>query len=140
MRHAFFLSIALTCAFTGCGKQSAPTTSPPKPTPMNWTLDISGDKKIQHPTEADIREAVSALNITNKKDAFLVLGPSDWTYIQTWRDQKGGFDLEYQENDTNHHYRATRDFTAEEIIKALTSYSTGSDDWKRMAEWEHMNL
>jgi hypothetical protein len=107
---------------------------------MNWILDICGDKKINHPTEADIREAVIALTITTKNDAFLVLGPADWTYIQTMKRQTDAFDLEYQENDLKHHYRATRNFTADQIIKAFTSYLTGSDDWKRMAEWEHMNL
>jgi len=37
---------------------------------MNCTLDICGDKKIQNPTESDIRQAVFALD-TKKVDAFL---------------------------------------------------------------------
>jgi hypothetical protein len=102
---------------------------------MNCTLDICGDKKIQSPTEADIRQAVFALD-TKKGEAFLVLGPTDMTYIQTSGDQKVGFDLEYQETDAKHHYRAKRDLTADEIVKVLSLYSTGSDEWKRMAEWE----
>jgi len=51
-------------------------------------------------------------------------------------DQKVGFALEYQETDAKHHYRAKRDLTADEIVKALVAYSTGADDWKTMAEWE----
>jgi hypothetical protein len=102
---------------------------------MNYTLDICGGNRIPNPSEADIRQAVFALD-ARKGDAFLVLGPTETTYIQTSGDQKVGFDLEYQESDMKHHYLATRDFTAEEIAKALVSYSAGSEDWKRMTEWE----
>jgi hypothetical protein len=106
---------------------------------MNCTLDICGDKKIQNPTEADIRRAVFALD-TEMNDAFLILGRTDVAYIQTSGDQKAGFELEYQEDDIKHHYRATRDLTADEIVKALVSYSIGSDDWKRLVEWELLEL
>jgi hypothetical protein len=100
---------------------------------MNWTLDICGDKKIKNPTENDIRQAVFALD-TKKVDAFLILGPTDMTYIQTSGDQNVGFKLEYQEIDVKRHYRANRDLTADEIVKALVAYSTGADEWKTMAE------
>jgi hypothetical protein len=62
------------------------------------------------------------------------------TYIQTSGDRKLGFDLEYQDGDKKRHYRAKRDnFTAEEIIKAMTSYSVGTDDWKKTAEWKQIS-
>ena len=98
-------------------------------------MDICGDKKIQNPTAADIRQAVFALD-TKKGEAFLILGPTDMTYIQTSGDQKVGFDLEYQESDAKHHYRAKRDFTANEVVKALVLYSNSADDWKKTADWE----
>jgi len=137
MRHTTLLSIVVIAAFTGCGRQTTTTTTPPKDKTMNCTLDISGDKQIQNPTESDIRQAVFALD-TNEGDAFLILGPTKtkMTYIQTGGDQKVGFVLEYQETDAKHHYRAKRDLTADEIVKALVAYSTGADDWKTMAEWE----
>lgn len=106
---------------------------------MSHILDICGDRKIQNPSEADIRRAVFALD-TKKNDAFLVLGQDDMTYIQTAGDQKVGYDLEYQQDDIKHHYRAKRYFTVEEIIGALVSYSIGSDDWKTMADWEQLDL
>ncbi|HEY2955610.1 MAG TPA: hypothetical protein VGK89_10230 [Candidatus Eisenbacteria bacterium] len=102
---------------------------------MTCTLDICGNEQIQNPTESDIRQAVFALD-TRYGDAFLILGPTDKTYIQTGGDQKVGFVLEYQETDAKHHYRAKRDLTAEEIVKALVAYSAGANDWKAMAEWE----
>lgn len=107
---------------------------------MNCTLDICGDREIQNPTEADIRQALSSLD-TGKNDAFLILATSDLTYIQTSGDRNVGFDLEYQEGDTGHHYRAQRDdFTAEEIIKAMASYCAGADNWKNIAEWMRIDV
>jgi len=126
MRHTILLSIVVIAAFTGCG-------TPPKARTM--TLDICGDKKIKNPTESDVRQAVFALD-TKKSDAFLILGPTEMTYIQATGDQNVGFKLEYQETDTKHHYRAKRDLAADEIVKALVAYSTGADGWKTMAEWE----
>jgi len=46
------------------------------------------------------------------------------------------FALEYQETDAKHHYRAKRDLSADEILRALVAYSSGADDWKATAEWE----
>jgi hypothetical protein len=139
MRHTLLLSFALFTVAIGCGRQTTATNSPPEIKTMNsaMELDVCGDKKIQNPTEADIRQAVFGLD-TKKGEAFLVLGPTDMTYIQTSGDQKVGFDLEYQQTDANHHYRAKRDLTADEVIKALTSYCIGSDDWKKATEWEHI--
>src|SRR5258705_2822653 len=125
MRHTILLSIVVIAAFTGCGGQ----TTPPKAKAMNCTLDICGDKKIQNPTESDIWQAVFALD-TEEGDAFLILGPSDMSYIQTTGDQKVGFILEYQETDAKHHYRAKRNLTADEIVTALVAYSTGADEWR----------
>ena len=135
MRHTILLSILVIAAFTGCGGQTTRSTTPRKAKTMNCTLDICGDKKIQNPTESDIRQAVFALD-TKKGDAFLILGPTNMTYIQIGGDQNVGFALEYQETDAKHHYRAKRDLTADEIVTALVSYATGADDWKAMAEWE----
>jgi len=93
MRHAILLSIVVIAAFTGCGEQTTRSTTPPKAKAMNYTLDICGDKKIENPTESDIRQAVFALD-TKKGDAFLILGPTDMTYIQTGGDQNVGFKCE----------------------------------------------
>ena len=135
MRHTTLLSFVVIAAFTGCGRQTTTTTTPPKAGTMNCTLDICGAKQIQDPTESDIREAVFALD-TKKGDAFLILGPTEMTYIQIGGDQKVGFVLEHQDTDAKHHYRAKRNLTADDIVKALVIYSTGADDWKTMAEWE----
>jgi hypothetical protein len=134
MGRAILLMLALLVVGVGCGKKSGNLT--PRKT-MSHTLDVCGSKKVRNPSEADIRAAVSALD-TAKGEAFLILGPTNMTYIQTGGDRKIGFDLEYQENDAKHHYRAKRNFTDEEIVKVLICYMTGGDDWKKTADWERI--
>ena len=118
----------------GCDRQSTMAT-PVKTTIMNCTLKIGGNKTIQNPSEPDIRQAVFALDNT-KGDAFLILFRTELTYILAVGDQNVGFLMEYQKSDVNHHYRATRKFTADELAKAMVSYATSSDDWQKTAEWE----
>jgi len=137
MRHTALLSIAVLVAVTGCGTKTNTTATPPRARAVSCTLDVCGIRKIQNPTESDIQRAVYALD-TVKNDAFLILGPTDMTYIQTTGDQRNGFLVEYQENDVRHHYRAKRKLNADEIVKTLGSYSAGSDVWKRTAEWERI--
>jgi hypothetical protein len=107
---------------------------------LTYTLDFCGSKKTQKPTEADLRQAVTDLD-ASKNDAFLVLSSSDTTYLQASGDPKTGFVLEHQEGDLKHHYKASRsDLTADDIVKALISYGTGTEEWKKTAEWVLMEL
>jgi hypothetical protein len=136
MKIQHIIPLLLLAGGITVGAQTTNTTTHTKT--MSYTLDICGDKKIQNPTEADIRQAISTLD-TDKNSAFLILETSDMTYIQSSGDKKLGFDLEYQDGDKKHHFRAKRDsFTAEEIIKAMTSYSAGTDDWKKLTEWKQI--
>lgn len=126
------LSFAL---ISGCDKQPSGSGSGRT---QNCTLTIAGEKKIPNPTAADIREAVLAMD-TKTGGAFLVIEGSPMTYVQTSGDQRLGFEMEYQEANIRRHYRAKRRFTTDEIVKVLTSYTTGADDWKKAAEWELLN-
>src|SRR5262249_3304579 len=130
MRYWILVSIALSVAVGGCGTKGTSTATPSRAAAMNFTLDVCGNRKIQSATASDIRREVNALD-SKRDDAFLMLGASDMTYIQTTGDQRNGFIVEYQETDVRHHYRAKRKLTADEIVKALVSYSAGSDEWKR---------
>jgi hypothetical protein len=99
------------------------------------TLDICGERKRSSPSAQDIREAV--MNLNASKDAFLILGPTDVTYIQCSGDQKIGFDLEYQDESSKNHFRAKRnDWDAETIITKLSQYCQGDNAWKQGVEWE----
>src|SRR6476661_4530760 len=86
MRHAILLSMFAIAAVTGCGRQTTTTSTPPKAKTMSYTLDICGGKTIQNPTESDLRQAVFALD-TKRDEAFLILGATEMTYIQTTGDQ-----------------------------------------------------
>lgn len=131
-----FLMCVVLIGSAGCRRQSQPATSP---TTTSFTLDISGNYTIQNPTEADIRRALAGLD--NQKDAsFLVLSASQMTYIQVGGDAKAGFDLEYQEGDAQHHYRAVGNVTADLVARAMVSYLNGTDDWKKAVKWERMTF
>ncbi len=104
---------------------------------MGYGLIICGEESIPDPTEADIRHAVFSLD-SSEDDAFLILEKYEMTYIQTSGDRNVGFDLEYQEGDVAHHYRAKRSLTADEICQAFVSYTSGTSEWQRIAEWERI--
>ena len=99
-------------------------------------LEICGDKKIQNPTDQQLRQQFDALD-AKKGDAFVVLGATDLTYIQASGDKKTGFDLEYQDGNKNLHFRAKKaSLTLDEILSAFSSYRDGKADWKQVSEWE----
>lgn len=139
MNRALLLAVALLGATVGCINKSTISTSRSQQKAMSCTLDICGDKQIQNPTETDIRQALLGLD-TKKDGQFLILGPTDSTYIQTSGDQKVGFDMEYQEGDIKHHYRAKREFSADEVVRMFVSYMSGSMDWKQNTEWQSIRL
>jgi hypothetical protein len=87
------------------------------------------------PTQAEIRAMLFALD-TKKSEAFLSLGRTPFTYIQTSGDSKVGYELEYQ--DDNDNCRAKGRFTIDEVIKVLVSYLNSSDDWKKNFNWKKL--
>ena len=105
----------------------------------SMVMEVSGKKRIVDPTDQDIRDCLAAFDdyTVDRGEAFLVLGPTDMTYIQTSGDKENGFDVEYQEGDTEHHYRAARaDFGLDEVARMLLAFRDGNPDWKNMAQWE----
>lgn len=122
------VSLGFTC---GCNKK--PSSNAPGKT-LSCTLTIAGEKKIPNPSATDIRGAIMAMD-TQRGGAFLVIAVSEMTYIQTSGDQRLGFELEYQEADVQHHYRAKRRLDSEEIVNVLSSYAAGDADWKTATDW-----
>jgi hypothetical protein len=104
-------------------------------------LTVSGDVTIEDPTDHDIRAALESFEARNVEDsnAFVILSQDDWTYIQSGGYKGIGFDLEFQEGDLDHHYRATReDFTLDDIASILSAYRAGNPEWKDMAQWKRL--
>ena len=131
------ISAVLLVAVSGCDSRGTTTTTPPKAAAASLALDVCGTRKVRNPTQNDIRREVYALD-TSRDEAFLILGTTDMTYIQTTGDRAHDFIVEYQESDAKHHYRAKRKLTADEIANVLIAYSSGSDFWKHTAEWERI--
>ena len=96
-------------------------------------------KDIPAPTAADIQQAVLAVS-RSKDEGYLTLEQKAGTFIQLAGDLQGGFILEYQDDDGKPdgatRYRANRSVTADEVVKALISYASGTEDWKKIAEWD----
>lgn len=101
------------------------------------TLSINAFKTIGEPSPDDIREATFSLDASG--DAFLVLGPTDLTYVQCSGDPTILFDLEYQEGFIDRHYRAVHDgLTAEEIVRIFSAYARQDPNWDDGITWEHI--
>jgi hypothetical protein len=106
---------------------------------VSMVMVVSGDTEITDPTDQQMREHLASFDdrTVSRGEAFLILGSTDTTYIQTSGDKENGFDVEYQEGGTEHHYRAARtDFTLDEVAGMLCAYRDGNPDWKDMAQWE----
>lgn len=101
-----------------------------------YVLDIGGSSKIRNPSAEKIRNAVFSM----ANDSFLILFRNDIGFMQVAGDQQSGFDFEFQEGDVNQHYRAKRSLTADEVVEAMSIYITGSMDWKKIADWEWMEI
>lgn len=98
-------------------------------------LAIGGVAGVEDPSEQDIREAVFSLD-TRDGESFLILdAPASRTFLQTSGDRDVGFELAYQDSALRQ-YRAKRDFSSGEIVRALNAFRQGSMDWKNGTDWE----
>jgi hypothetical protein len=97
-------------------------------------LDINGDREIDNPTKETLRIAVESLDSGKSGSGFIILSSDEMTYIQSSGDVGNGFDLEYQEGSKKHHYRATGEFTADQIVDILWDYASGGSEWRKSAQ------
>ncbi|HSJ01284.1 MAG: hypothetical protein ACAI34_12925 [Verrucomicrobium sp.] len=100
-----------------------------------YVLNICGKAIIQEPTEKDIREAAFALD-SREGEAFLILERVETgTFLQAGGDRDVGFELACQDLEQQQ-YRAMRDYSAGEIVRAFTSFCLGSSEWRNGSDWE----
>lgn len=106
---------------------------------MSWRimeLDICGIERITKPSDSDIRDALSRLNMKSG-GAFAILGPDDMTYIQVFGDQCVGFELEYQEGTADEHFRAKGgSISLDDVVETFILYRDYKTDWKKRFTFE----
>lgn len=94
------------------------------------TLKLLDGRKIESPTEEQLRQILSAFQAGPDRDAFAILQRDTMTYLQVGGDPSIGFDMEYQEGSVDRHFRADRtDFSLDEVVRAMTAYRDGTIDW-----------
>lgn len=121
------LSVLSLCAPAACARDYGDEP---------YELNINDSRKIQDPSNKEITDAINKLS-TKQIFYFVILSRSEMDYIQVCTNANGGYDLEYQEADTEHHYRAVkRDIKPGEMIKAFIRYRKGDPGFKKITEWE----
>jgi hypothetical protein len=104
------------------------------------TLDICGDRRIQHPSDDHIRTALANLR-DEDGDSFAILGATGMTYIQVAGDQWVGFDLEYQEGSVEAHFKATdKNITLDQAVEAFIAFRDGNTAWQSSFAFEKLTL
>ncbi len=102
-------------------------------------LSTDGGGAVKSPSASQIEEALRALD--SGEDGFAILEASSETYMQAAGDQGAGFILEYQEGDTDRHFKATRaKIPLAEAVKAFQMYAAGDAGWRGMFEWERIEI
>jgi WD40 repeat protein len=103
------------------------------------TLVTSGSVRIASPTPMQIRAALAALNVARDGVGWAILGRSEMSYVQVSGDKSVGFELEYQVDDLQHHYRAERtDYSLDEIVDLFGDYMAGPTDWTEYGKWNRI--
>ncbi|MDY0171028.1 MAG: hypothetical protein RBS80_31095 [Thermoguttaceae bacterium] len=102
-------------------------------------LSISNGTEIIGPSDEQIREALSSLDVGRDGEGFAILGASDMAYVQVGGDSELGFDIEYQEGRVSAHYRAVReDYTLDDVVAVLIAYRDGNIDWAEIGEFRRI--
>lgn len=101
-------------------------------------LELEDGTAISQPSDQDIE--VSLARLDGRRNSFASLNRDAMTYIQTAGKYESGYDLEYQDEDTEHHYRAVGSATHEQVVSAFQRYAKGDPSWKDEFAWERLEL
>lgn len=99
-------------------------------------LQLSSGAEYQDPSDREIFEALASLDVTRDGEGFAIFEHSTMTYVQAGGDAHSGFDLEYQVDRRDHHFRSAReDFSLAEIIAVFSAFRDGTIDWSQYGPW-----
>ena len=99
-------------------------------------LEYEAGTIIENATEADVLARLQG-------ERFAVLTARPGTYLQCaeQNDDPFAYLLEYQEEDTEHHYHAVEEPIAlEQVLAVFCNYLRGDESWKADIRWEKMAL
>jgi|GEM_PF-5431965 len=138
------MKVFVLCVFmvlaVGCARMAGPG-SPEPPTLLAGgpvQLTVSTGEEITNPSDKQLRRALSALDVERDGEGFAILARSNMTYLQISGDREIGFDMEFQEADVDHHYRAQRtNIPLDEVVGDLAAYRDGELGWWRSKQWDH---
>jgi hypothetical protein len=79
-------------------------------------------------------------NLKDHKDPFAILAVADGTYLQTYQNPDGTYELEHQLVTTKFHYRALGEVNVHQVSDAFISYAFGKKEWATDVTWERVEL
>jgi len=79
-------------------------------------------------------------NLRDHKDPFAILAIADGTYLQTYQNPNGTYDLEHQLVTTKFHYRALGEVNTDRACEAFISYAFGKKEWAFDFAWRRVDL
>jgi len=98
------------------------------------TLDLSEEKKVSNPTEADIRAGVTSLD--GDKNIYVIVRTDAKHWIQASWAAEGVVDFDFADGSRDAQYHTPKRYPKEIAMKVLVSYLSGTADWKKLVEWE----
>ena len=101
-------------------------------------LELEDGTVIERPSEHDIEQALDTLG--RHGNSFAILSQEMMTYVQTAGARDSGYDLEYQEEDTEHHYRVPELVSHDAVVSVFKRYARGDDSWKTEFAWERKEV
>ncbi len=108
--------------------------------PGDLVMEVDGSQRVSSPSHEDLQLALEGLNAI-EGGGFIILGRSEFTYLQLSGNQDFGYTLEYQEESVeNHHREASGGLTQEQVLGILEQYRVGDEGWKAACQWEKMEM
>ena len=97
-------------------------------------LELENAPSVKNPDANAIRTSLASVQ------GFAVLSRDKMTYIQSSGCAEDGFVLEYQEGDTDSHYRCPDALSLERVTEAFLSYAKGTDYWRTAYPWQQQDI
>ncbi len=85
-------------------------------------------RSLENPDETTIQLALSKMRLG------AVLRRDEVSYVETCAEQEG-FSIEYQEDNTENHFKAAGNFSLARVTGVFIAFAKGDSSWKESFEW-----